>query len=312
MTTEARASASIFGALLADGAALGLHWIYDPARIAQIEAAQGGVAFLPIEKANYEGVPAYFAHGARQSGMGSQYGEALRLVLDSLQASPGRFDVQDYQNRFLAAFDMGGSYHGYIDKPTRGTVENIRAGQTAPSGIMDDQHPALARLPALVALGRDAAELRASIEVTNCHEDALAYGAVFADLLGRVMAAEPLPDALRASAEAAPEEAKRRLLAALDTEEVDSTTYGAITERACHLKQGMPLGFHILSHAQSYRDAVERNIRAGGDSCGRALLIGAVMGAREGWGGMPEEWIASLQGADRLRQQCEALERLPA
>ena len=41
-------SEAILGALVADSAALGLHWIYDSARIAEIEAAQGpgGLVFL--------------------------------------------------------------------------------------------------------------------------------------------------------------------------------------------------------------------------------------------------------------------------
>jgi hypothetical protein len=34
-------SEAVLGALIADSAALGLHWIYDSARIAEIEAARG-------------------------------------------------------------------------------------------------------------------------------------------------------------------------------------------------------------------------------------------------------------------------------
>ena len=57
----------LLGALVADAASLGTHWIYEPSRIAEIAARHGGsAAFAPIEAANYEGVPSYVAHGARR------------------------------------------------------------------------------------------------------------------------------------------------------------------------------------------------------------------------------------------------------
>ncbi|MDO8893956.1 hypothetical protein [Nitrosomonas sp.] len=39
--------AAILGALIADSAALGLHWLYDPERIAQIEKIKGLVFLQP-------------------------------------------------------------------------------------------------------------------------------------------------------------------------------------------------------------------------------------------------------------------------
>ena len=48
-------SATVLGALVADSAALGLHWLYDPARIAEIEASQRP-GFLQPEANNYAGV----------------------------------------------------------------------------------------------------------------------------------------------------------------------------------------------------------------------------------------------------------------
>lgn len=50
-------SAAVLGALVADSAALGLHWLYDPQRIAIIEASKG-LAFLQPDPAHYEGARA--------------------------------------------------------------------------------------------------------------------------------------------------------------------------------------------------------------------------------------------------------------
>ncbi len=52
----------LVGSLVADAASLGVHWLYDPERIADIASRQGGrSAFTPIDAKNFEGVRGYFA-----------------------------------------------------------------------------------------------------------------------------------------------------------------------------------------------------------------------------------------------------------
>ena len=286
-------AAALMGALVGDAATLGLHWIYDPERIAQV----GGdnPAFVPIDQANYEGVRAFFAHGARKNGDLSQYGETLSLALNIL-SSKGEFDVESYQDAYLAHFGAGGSYQGYIDRPTRGTVDNILADKRHPSGIDDDQHPAIATLPALVARYHKTPDFHAkvteAVQVTNVNKDADHYSTIFVDLLGDVLSGTALDQALVAAAKRDP-----LLQAALDTDETDSTAYGEITGRPCHLSQGMPLAFHVLSNTDSYQSAIEANIRAGGDSCGRAIMIGSLAGASYGLTAIPLEWMFALNSS---------------
>ena len=47
-------STAILGALVADSASLGLHWVYDPARIAEISHSEG-LCFFPLTSSNYSG-----------------------------------------------------------------------------------------------------------------------------------------------------------------------------------------------------------------------------------------------------------------
>ena len=69
----------LIGALVADAASLGLHWIYNVDRIAEITARQNGqCAFTPVDAKNFDGVKT-FAHNARHNGMFTQIGEVLRL-----------------------------------------------------------------------------------------------------------------------------------------------------------------------------------------------------------------------------------------
>ena len=298
------------GALVADAAALGLHWIYDPARIEAVAQAQGA-AFVPLNPAHFQGVPAYFAHGARVDGALTQYGEVLALTLRGI-AAEGHFDIPAYQSAYQAHFGPGGAYVGYIDRVTRGTLANLAAGLTDPSGIDDDQLPALASLPAIVVanLGSDdlPAKVARAIRVTNVNDIAQDYGLAFAALLALVLQGQTVGDALHSIAKTAEGSLGDALRAAL-ADTGSSTDYGEITGRACHLPMALPLCFHILARATSFAEATEANIRAGGDSAGRAIVIGAVMGAAHGMGdaGIPTAYLLQTQDAAALWRSCQAV-----
>lgn len=312
--SQPNTSDMLLGALIADAACLGLHWIYEPERIADIAAKRGGQsAFTPVDAANYEDVRGYFAHGARRNGMFTQYGEVLHLTIQSMNAEGGAFDTSAFQTAFAAHFGPGGAYQGYIDRPTRAALDNI-AAETSPSGIDDDQNPAVARLPAILARyhGQEAlpAMITQAMQVTNVNDIAAAYSAAFADVLSRVLKGAPLAESLDAAAQAADPTIRADLSGALTTADDNSTDYAGVMGRACHLPTAGPIAFHILKHATSYQDAVERNILAGGDSAGRSIFIGAVMGCAHGIAtpaGIPLAWVLELEDGARIWDACTQL-----
>jgi len=304
MTT---AQTMLLGTFVADAASLGLHWLYDPSRIDKIATARGSAAFIPPDLGNFAGVAGYFAHGARRNGQLTQYGEVLHLAVRSLLAE-GRFDPSAYRSAFAAHFGAGGAFTGYIDRPTRGALANI-AAEADTTGIDDDQLPAIATLPALVAAGH-ADQARAAREITNINTTAELYAGPSTALLQAILSGASVAEALSTATETADPQIRAGLQAAISTDESNSTLYGEVTGRACHLPMAIPLIWHILSRSTSYAEAVERNIRAGGDSAGRALLLGAAMGAAHGLGtpsGMPLAWILSLQDGATLWSDIEAL-----
>lgn len=307
---RARGAAALWGALVADAAALGAHWIYDVGRIADIARAQGGsAAFLPVDAAHYAGGVGYFAHGMRRSGMGTQYGEVTRLALAACLRDGG-FDMAAYQADFTACFGPGGGWHGYIDRPTRGALANLAEGRSDPSGIDDDQLPALSALPAVVLahLNDPGDAVARAVSVTSDNAIARAHGGLFAGMLTAVVGGAALPLALeQAVAEMPDQTIAAPLRAALAAPNSDSVAFGETTGRACHLPMAMPLALHILTHARDFTDAVERNIAAGGDSAGRAVVIGALMGAAGGGADIPLGWSLRMTGGAALWDQCRAL-----
>ncbi|WP_339801389.1 ADP-ribosylglycohydrolase family protein, partial [uncultured Marinobacter sp.] len=366
--------AALAGGWVADAAGLGLHWLYDSRRI--LEVGGQSPEFLPPKADYFTGGVGYFAHGGKQPGDISHYGAATGVLTDSLLASEGRLDVRDYQRHFRAFFGPGGQWQGYIDNPTRVTLDNLnsieqkaieqaQSGNSAEltdkqkkilvqkvlpytrrlsgsglaepvrrairltyqefeiqeagvhlaetidqhllaeSGADDMQLPAVSKLPPLVAryCGSDSlmAVTEAAVRVTNHNDEAVAWAKCAATLLDRLFQGDAMSAALDAARAGAPD--PESLDNARSGSSLDAVGAGDRFGRTCYLHEAMPVIFHILSHAGSYTEAVRANIHCGGDSCGRAWIIGPAMAAVHGVGGeqgIPLSWLARLTNAPAI------------
>lgn len=364
----------ILGALVADAAAMGLHWIYDQKHIRKL--APTTPEFMPPEARNYEGVPAYFAHPTRAAGAQSQYGEQSLVMLRTLVEADGHYDPAAYASAFRAHFGYGGAYVGYIDHATRETLDNFRrlddaamtCAQALPfegearvrqalvskaldlmarhegadltqayhaaiardheddvtrqfaasllpalvtlppaTGASDLQLPAIAKLPPLVAAlgaGNVAQEsvfeaaVISAIRTTNDHPVAADFGMVCAAMMRAALTDGSVPAAIDAGRAAAGPEAAALLDEAMEMQNQENDQVTAHFGMACDLPFGVPAAVHNIATASSFAHAVRRNIYGGGDTCGRAMLVGAVTGAVHGIGGaqgIPPEWIDRLE-----------------
>ncbi|PHQ24831.1 hypothetical protein CLH62_10710 [Marinobacter guineae] len=373
--------AALSGGWVADAASLGLHWLYDSQRIQEV----GGESpeFLPPKADYFKGGFGYFAHDGKQSGDSSHYGAATGVLTDSLLAGRGELNIRDYQRRFRAFFGPGGQWQGYIDNPTRVTLNNLntieqkaieqaQSSTTADltdeqkrilvqkvlpytrslsgdqlakpvrraidltyhetevqeagvhlaetidqhllpeSGANDMQLPAVSKLPPLVASYCGSDKLmevtEAAVRVTNHNEDAVAWAKCAARLLDQLFQGEPMPAALDAARAEAPNQ--ESLTNAQTGSSLGAVRAGDTFGRTCYLHEAMPVIFHILSHATSYTEAVRANIQCGGDSCGRAWIIGPAMAALHGVGGeygIPLSWLARIKDAPAILTNIESL-----
>ena len=321
--------AAILGALTADAATLGLHWLYDAERLKALQQ-QGPLAFCAPDPANYQGVMGFFAHADKQVGDLSFYGESCRLMLAHLAKTGGKFERQVFQQEWLAAFGPGGHWVGYADRPTRLTVVRL-LGYAKPedypaiTGADDDQLPALECVPAIVASqraghARSRDELIGTVQqalaVTHDHPQARDAANVAAIALDEVLAGTPLPQALARAAQAAGELLQPLLTEALALPVLDAPAAAARFGMPCHLHQGLPLLFHIAHRASGFHQAVEANILAGGDSCGRSLMLGALTAAHDAVCmqkepslalGIPLTWLSQLTRIADVVNQAERI-----
>jgi ADP-ribosylglycohydrolase len=278
--------ATVLGALVADSAALGLHWLYDPERIAQIEKKQN-IAFLTPDPENYADAKGFFAHGSKVAGDSSGYGEICLLMLKHY-AAHGEYDRMAYQTEFRSLFGPGGAYSGYVDSPTRQTllklIPLIPEDYPEISGVDDDQFAALSTVPVVAALHTGSTDSLLSkveqvVRLTNHNDTAVAAAQYAAAVLAAVLEGKPVEQALTQSLPHAKGELGALLEDALAIDTLDSVQAAQHFGSACHVLEGLPVIAHIARHATNYRQAVEANIRAGGDSCGRAIMLGAIAAA---------------------------------
>ena len=332
MSMMQKRSAMILGGFVADSAALGLHWLYDMERIAEISNMQP--EFMPPNPENYEGTKGVFVHHGKQIGDLSHYGEMARLMLQTLvdgsngdgsngdganeggQKPPhDDFTVRDYMNNFKKSFGPGGTWVGYVDKPTSATLRRYDdyladtayrtdTGEDYPiCGADDMQLPAVSRLFVLLGLvGVNSPDMTAKIErcigLTNDNEWALAWGHTVSALQMAVLLTDDVDVILQAAVNASPRDLHATILESSRNTQAHVTQIANDFGNACLLSQGIPVCLHILRKANSYTDAIRMNILAGGDSCGRAMVIGPLAGALFGVGGengIPLPWISKLK-----------------
>ena len=242
-------------------------------------------------------------------GAASQYGAQMMVMARSL-ARMGTYDADDYAAEFRATFGYGGTWVGYIDRPTRATLDAMTAAEAAERpltgcGADDAQLPAVSKLPPLVARHHDDARLAEMIEsavrVTNNRDDSVAWGhAVAAMIRAAVQGATP-EDAVTA-ARGADAMIDNQIELALAMRAKTPSEVATAIALHCQLEVAFPVLCHSIATATDYQSAVRANILAGGDNCGRAVPIGAVIGACFAGTdkGIPTDWIMKTDTAHAI------------
>ena len=308
--------AAILGALIGDSATLGLHWIYDPKRISEIERLKG-LVFLQPDASHYDGVKGYFAHDRKVAGESTSYGETCLLMLQHL-AKHGSFMRTEYQTEYREYFGPGGAYTGYVDSPTRVTLQTLLSLKPeefpVASGANDDQFLSLAALPAMVATNTDTLEVLMKridemVRVTNNNDIAVAAAKCSAAALFEILNGRTMESALVSSLQFAGDKLRPLLEQALAIQTLDNIKVAEQFGFACHVTEGLPVVFHIAKCVPDYRTAIEINIRTGGDNCGRAIMLGAFIAAHMVKQGkatfpIPLEWLVRYRKVAAAADAC--------
>jgi ADP-ribosylglycohydrolase len=316
ISKEDRLRGAVWGQFAGDAAALGTHWIYDLAELQQLYP--GGVHGFEAPKEGHY-------HFGKQPGDQTHYGDGALVLLESL-AKQGKFDERAFGRRFVEIFRPG-TYSGYIDKATKGTIENFQEFVKSNSaddfdfqhGADDDQLAAASRLAALTVRYSNDSQLLTMVERTTrvCQNNyqTVAYMKFNALLLSELLDGRDVHPALhRAEEQIAVVEPQLSQEITRQTREALEQTRNAVIEatlsfgQACPLPKSFPSSIHVLlKHPNDFESAIVATLRAGGDSAGRASMVGAWLGAHLGIAAIPKAWRLRLSHADRISTATEKI-----
>jgi ADP-ribosylglycohydrolase len=293
-----RIRGAIWGQFVGDAAALGAHWIYDLDELS---------ARYPAGIEGFEEPANGHYHEGKRSGDQTHYGDAGLLLLDSVAGS-GRFD-EIYFGTAFAHFFGSPACRSYKDHATRETLANLAAKPgDFQNGAVDDQLATASRLAPVVAahLGDgDAAFFDAIARCTRFaqnHGVALAVNHAHGALLRRLIRGEPFAAAFESTRTSAEIDCDTSdfFEAGATMQKVDVTAATSHFGQSCSLAEAFPSALHCaLKHQDDFKAAILDTVRAGGDSAGRAAMIGAWLGAALGVEAIPQQW------RDRLRRRAK-------
>lgn len=307
ITLASRLTAAIWGQFVGDAAALGTHWIYDLDEMAA-KFPKGIHGFETPQKGHY--------HEGKVSGDQTHYGDAALMLLESLAACRAEFREKDFAIR-LTGFFGNPLCKSYIDHATRETMQRLEDdSENFQNGSDDDQLATVSRLaPVVVAYhARPSAErldaVRRLTLVTQNNNIAIGCAAAHAVLLDALISGIHFPqafEATRKSAEVSCDGSDYFEFAHM-LRNLDVTTATGRFGQSCPLAQGLPSALHAtLLHHDDFPTAILATIRAGGDSAGRASMIGAWLGALHGMEGIPPEWLGKLRATERIQKALDQL-----
>ncbi|PWT87036.1 MAG: ADP-ribosylglycohydrolase family protein [Acidobacteria bacterium] len=314
VTLEDRLRGAIWGQFVGDAAALGTHWIYDLQEMKKLYP-EGVNGFEAPQPGHY--------HYGKQSGDQTHYGDGALVLLQSI-AKQGRFDLKAFGSSFLERFTSG-SYSGYIDKATKGTVEKYlksvenKEPYDYQQGADDDEPATGSRLASLVARhwnDRNLSEfVGQATRFCQNHAGTVAYMKFNALLLCELFQGRDVHTALHRAEEqivsVEPQfgkEVRRKSREALE-ETVDEVVEATLFfGQSCPLPRSFPSSIHaLLKHTDDFETAILSTLRAGGDSAGRAAMLGAWLGARRGLSDIPKAWRTRLTQGQKISEAVEKI-----
>ena len=263
-------------ALIANASTLGIHWIYDHLYLERLASKQD-LLFLQQSKVHYDAASSsYLTYEGHELGDVTIQGQMLKWLYQALKANSD-FSALDYSKMLYQQFKPGGAYHGYIESYAKKHVLTILAKSVdvvVPILPVNDDH-LVGFLPYLVCkeLGLNSSKAWELTKVYSDDEDYYTYFLMFDEML-RLLPLVGMQKAVRSAIVLGPKQYQIPLQQAIAMDDPNAFIE-AHAGRACAIKYSIPLIVHILSHTESYEEAIRYNARLGGAISDRNMLIGA-------------------------------------
>jgi len=285
-----RTKAMVLASFAGDALALGVHWIYNT-RV--IDKKWGRVErYVKPERPTY--------HPTKDLGEFTHYGDQTLVLLKSIVAAGG-FDLDRFAEDWQALFN---AYDGYVDQATKGTLQNISDGkESASAGSASLELAGAARIAPLVYRYRNdldglIAAARAQTAFTHNTDHVIASAEFFGRLAFKVLGGQTPVSAMQAVLDERFQEEPYLAWTRQGLESAAGDTRQVVLDfgQMCEVEAAFPSVIHLIAkYEDNLRDALIENAMAGGDSAGRGLLVGMILGAHLGMDAIPEAWLTEMK-----------------
>jgi ADP-ribosylglycohydrolase len=288
--------ALVLASLAADSLALGAHWMYDTERIRN-EFGRVDRLLPPL--------PTSF-HPAKDRGEFTHYGDQAFVLLESV-AHRGDFDLEDFSSRWFSLFR---DYKGYIDQATKATLQNLGRGKKPlEAGSSSFDLAGASRIAPLVCrYAEDVDTLvvsaRDQTRMTHNHPMVVDGAEFFAGVCWRILQGEKPVSAIRdlTAEKYRGSPFSEWVEKGLESKDKESVPVIGRFGQSCHADEAFPGVIHLIAkYEKDLKEALIQSVMAGGDSAGRGMMVGMVLGAHLGSQSLPEEWVSGLQKVREIR-----------
>lgn len=279
------------GALTANAASMGLNWIYNIVYLEKLKKTEP-ITFIKPDPAKYKRArKAYFAYPFADIGDVSMQGEIAKWLYTALKDNP-ELTQEDYKNLIIENIKPGGAYRGWVESYGKKLLFNQMIEEfeldTPKLTIDDDQLVGFVPYIVTKSLGLSNALANQLAKLFSLSDDYYTFYGVFDQIIEDIKTM-PLKEALTKSLASVPKHFGFKLTMAVNVETKQDIL--EIVNTSCSIGYAIPLTYYILSHTNSYEEAVTLNTEFGGASCDRGLLIGAIYSQISD---IPEDWLAKM------------------
>jgi ADP-ribosylglycohydrolase len=289
MIMTQQATAMVLASFVADSLALGAHWMYDTD---EIDRRIGRVEGLRKPMPN-----SY--HPTKGKGDFTHYGDQTLALLEYL-VKVKEFVLADFAVAWKTLFT---SYHGYIDKATATTLENMnRHMPVEQCGSHSSELAGVARIAPLLFFYKDDREklfaaVRQQTALTHNNSATLAGAEFIAKTaLSVLQGGSPVAAIENALDQGVSDiDLDIRLRAGLDSVGKDTKMVIKKFGQMCGVAAALPGVIHLIAtYENDLETALIENVMAGGDSGARGMVVGMILGPYLGVQAIPKEWLADM------------------
>jgi ADP-ribosylglycohydrolase len=296
------ARAMVLASFAADALSLGVHWVYNTN---VIDKKWGTVEnYIKPERPTY--------HPAKDLGEFTHYGDQTMVLLSSVAESSG-FNLNHFAQSWQDFFK---SYDGYFDGATKDTLDNFAAGKdiTAVGSGSDDLAGAARIAPLVYCYRNDEGKLVESVQsqtaFTHNNQQVIDSAEIFARVAEKVMHGTTPVAAIKQVVDNGFSREPYAKWVDDGLKSADKDTRQVMLEfgQMCEIEAAFPCVVHLIArYEENLSQALIQNAMAGGDSAGRGLVAGMILGAHLGLGAIPERWLSELKAYDRIVELMEKI-----